>query len=104
MDKGTLFGILAGSGLILIAIMSGSSGLGAFMNLQGVLIVFGGTLAATAISFPTNELKLIPPVVKRVFNNPQTEMLSLIQYMLECKKVAAKEGPLDWASSRPHSA
>jgi chemotaxis protein MotA len=94
VDKGTLFGILAGTGLILLAILTGSSGIAAFINPQGVLIVIGGTLAATAISFPTKELKLIPPVTRRVFNNPQTEMLTLIRYMLDCKKTASKEGPL----------
>jgi chemotaxis protein MotA len=94
LDKGTVFGIVAGSGLILLAILTGSSGIAAFFNPPGVLIVLGGTLAATAVSFPTKELKLIPPVMRRVFNNPETEMLTLIRFLLECKKVASKEGPL----------
>jgi len=56
--------------------------------------VCGGTLAATAIAFPTRELKLIPPVTRRVFKDPKSEMLSIMQFLMECRKLISKEGPL----------
>ncbi len=93
MDKGTLFGVLAGLGLVLSAIFMGS-GLGTFFNVPSLLIVAGGTVAATAVAFPTKELKLISQVTRRVFNNPKTEMLSMVKFLLDCKKMATKEGPL----------
>jgi len=91
MDKGTLFGVIAGIGLVLAAILMGS-GIMTFYNLPSLLIVGGGTLAATAIAFPTDELKLIFAVTRRVFNNPKNEVLSLIQYLLQCKQAARKNG------------
>jgi flagellar motor component MotA len=36
--------------------MSGSSGLGAFINLQGVLIVVGGTAKPIALTDPPQQL------------------------------------------------
>ena len=77
MDIGSILGILAGAGLIGFAILSGSSsGFAAFINAGGLMIVVGGTLAATAIAFPTKELKLLIPVLARVFRNPKTEILT----------------------------
>ena len=91
MDKGTIFGVLAGIGLVLTAIMQGS-GLATFYNLPALLIVGGGTLAATAIAFPTKELWLIPQVTRRIFNNPKSETMSAIDFMIECRKRASKDG------------
>jgi len=91
MDKGTLFGVIAGLGLVLSAILMGS-GIMTFYNLPSLLIVGGGTLAATAIAFPTKELKLIFPVTRRVFKNPKGEVFTIIQYLLQCKQAARKSG------------
>ena len=70
------------------------SGVQIFFSPSSLLIVCGGTLAATAIAFPTKELKLIPPVVRRVFRDPKSEMLAIMQFLMECRKLASKEGPL----------
>ena len=93
MDKGTLFGVLAGILLVGGSIALGS-GVQIFLSPSSLLIVCGGTLAATAIAFPTRELKLIPPVVRRVFKDPKSEMLAIMQFLMECRKITSKEGPL----------
>ncbi len=91
MDKGTLFGIIAGVGLVISAILMGS-GLMTFFNLPSILIVGGGTMAAIAIAFPTDELKLIVMVTKKVFKSPKNESLESIQFLLQCKQAARKSG------------
>ena len=48
MDLGTIIGILLGLGLIVGSISLGGSLMG-FVNLPGLAIVFGGTIAATLI-------------------------------------------------------
>jgi len=93
VDKGSVFGVVAGLVLIAGAVAMGS-GLQIFFSPGSILIVLGGTIAATAIAFPTKELMLIGPVTSRVFKNPTTELLAIIQFLLDCKKVASKEGPL----------
>ena len=53
MDIRTIAGVVAGAGLIGFAIISGSSGgFMMFVNAGGLMIVVGGTLAATAIACP----------------------------------------------------
>lgn len=49
MDLATIVGIVVGFGLVIGSIMLGGS-LGAFINVPGLVIVLGGTLAATLIS------------------------------------------------------
>lgn len=93
MDKGTLFGVLAGILLVGGSIAMGS-GVTIFLSPASLLIVCGGTVAATAIAFPTKELKLIPPVVRRVFRDPKSEMIAIMQFLVECRKLSSKEGPL----------
>ena len=49
MDLATIVGIVVGFGLVIGSMMLGGS-LGAFINIPGLVIVLGGTLAATLIS------------------------------------------------------
>ncbi|MBI4390200.1 MAG: motility protein A, partial [Nitrospinae bacterium] len=55
MDFGTLVGIVAGLGLVIIAILS-NSGLGLFVDLPSMMIVVGGMSAAILVAYPLNEL------------------------------------------------
>lgn len=51
MDFATLIGLITGTIIIAFAILSGSD-ISAFINVPGLLIVLGGTFAATLIKFP----------------------------------------------------
>ena len=93
MDKASIFGVLTGVGLVLAAILVGGS-LSTFVNLQGLLIVAGGTFAATSIAFPTEELKLIFPVSRRVFNDPGDEMLEVSQFLVQAMATFKRDGPV----------
>lgn len=93
MDKGSIIGIAAGAVLVVAAILMGS-GLMTFVNYPSMLIVGGGTVAATAVAFPTKELLGVGSVLGRVFKNPKQEVLALVKFMLACRKEAAKEGLL----------
>ena len=93
MDKASLFGVVVGIGLVLTAIVLGGP-LMTFVNVQGLLIVAGGTFAATSIAFPTNELKLIVPVTRRVFNDPGNEMLNISRFMVQAMQAQKRDGPL----------
>lgn len=94
MDIGTIFGVLAGTGLIGYAMASGSSGLAAFVDVGSLLIVVGGTLAAVAIAFPTKEVMSITSVSSRVFRNPVIELEGIIKFLTECAQEARKNGLL----------
>ncbi len=103
MDKASIFGVVVGSGLVVGSILLGSS-LMIFINVPGLLIVGGGTFAATSIAFPTEELKHMFGVVRRVFNDPGNEMVSISQYLLQAMRILKKDGPLaleDMATKAP---
>ena len=55
MDISTVIGIIAGFGLILLSIMISGS-LNTFINVPAVVIVVGGTLAATLINYPLSDV------------------------------------------------
>ena len=52
MDFGTAIGLLAGMGIIALGVIRGGGDLYWFFNLNSILIVFGGTLAATLVNYP----------------------------------------------------
>lgn len=58
-----------------------------------MLIVVGGTLAATAIAFPTKELKWLRRCRRACSRSQKQEMLSMAEFLLECRKQVAQEGP-----------
>jgi len=71
MDLSTIAGILAGLGLIVLSIFLSAVEPGVYINLPGLLVVIGGTLAATLVSFPTSELAKVWGVLGNVFRNRQ---------------------------------
>ncbi len=71
MDLSTIAGILAGLGLIVASIFLSAVEPGVYINLPGLLIVIGGTIAATLVSFPTAELAKVWRVLGHVFRNTE---------------------------------
>ena len=78
----TLLGIVAGFGLIISAMLYGGSPAD-FINLQSVLIVLGGTVAITIVSFSLKELRQIPGALWRLMvytpHDPQEIGVTMIQ-------------------------
>jgi len=66
IDTGTLVGILAGTFLIVVAIIRGGDA-GIFINLNSFLIVIGGTIATGFIAFPSNKITGIIPIIQQAF-------------------------------------
>ena len=95
MNITTIFGILFGTLLLVFAISFGISGnevihidkpWAIFVNIPGLFIVLGGTMAATFISFPSK-------TISRVFNSLATvfrrELRSPTRYIKEITRLAA---------------
>lgn len=78
----TLLGIFIGFGLIISAMILGGSPLD-FLNLQSVLIVLGGTVAITIVSFSLKDLLQIPSSLWRMMtytpHDPQEVGITMIQ-------------------------
>ncbi len=93
MDIATLAGIIAGIGLVLSSILM-NSGLGLFINAPSAMIVVGGTLAATLVAFPFNEVMKVMGLFLRVFFVRKMDHYELIEDMVSVCNVARKGGVL----------
>ncbi|MBS1271006.1 MAG: Chemotaxis protein PomA [Candidatus Marinimicrobia bacterium] len=85
MDIATLLGLLSGLGLIGWAIVSqaGDQAVNMFLNLQGIAIVLGGTIAATMLSFPLKEVMRIFGIMGVVFKKERESMAPFIDEIVE---------------------
>ena len=93
MDLATLIGIIAGVGAVLASILM-NSGLGLFWNAPSAMIVVGGTLAATLVAFPMNEMVKVMGLFIRVFLVRKSDHYELIENMVSICNVARKGGVL----------
>lgn len=70
-DSATLIGLIAGFGLLVLAVVLGDDWLN-FLNLPSFMIVIGGTLAVTLISFSMADvLRSVPVTFGAVFRRPR---------------------------------
>lgn len=98
MDLTTILGIVSGISLILLAILV-ESGLQIFISIPGLLIVAGGTIAATLISYPLNEvIKVIKIAGKAFYSNTKEPTYHMIE-LINLASVARKEGFLHLPTS-----
>ena len=91
MDKSTLGGLVAGWGMVMLAIVLGGVGFGPYIDIPSVVIVFGGTIAVTAGQFEGKDLKRIVPAFKVALNEVKVEPLpelveKIVFYATEIKK------------------
>ncbi|PIP72830.1 MAG: motility protein A [Nitrospinae bacterium CG22_combo_CG10-13_8_21_14_all_47_10] len=93
MDLATLVGVIAGMGLVIASILM-NSGLDLFINIPSAMIVLGGTLAATLIAFPINEVMKVMGLFLRVFMVRKSNQYQLIETMVNVCNVARKGGVL----------
>jgi len=93
VDIATVIGLVAGSGLIILAILSGG-GAGMFFNIPSLMIVVGGMVASTLIHFSLGTvLKIFSVAKKTVFSQLPPEQ-DVVQRMVDCAAVNRRDGAL----------
>ncbi|MGV7220217.1 MAG: motility protein A [Nitrospinales bacterium] len=93
MDFATLIGIISGIALVISSIML-NSGLELFWSPPSLMIVLGGTFAATLIAYPINELFRVIRHFLKVFVTKKTDNYDLIDTMVGVCNIARKGGVL----------
>ena len=91
MDIATFVGILAGISLIAGAIFQGGS-LALFFNLPGLMVVVGGTLAATLFNFPFGDIVTAFKSVLVVFLDKEEKPEDVVKMMIQLAEVCRKKG------------
>ncbi len=97
MDLGTIIGILVGLGLIVGSIMLDGSIL-AFFNVPGLLIVLGGTIAATLVKAPLRQVLGAFAVAKNAFLERLTPSDEIVATIHELSQKSRKDGILGMES------
>ena len=100
MDIATFIGIIASFGLLVSAILLGSS-LMAFFNIPSILIVVGGTVCSTMINYPLSDVIRTIKVVQKAFFAKNLTFGEIIANFVSYSSRARKEGILALESMLP---
>lgn len=93
-DFGTLIGLLTGIGIITLGIITGGGQLYWFFNLNSILIVIGGTFAATMVNLPITAITNTFSIVKNVFKGEDYDYGGVIDEVVKKATKARKDGLL----------
>lgn len=93
MDLATLLGFLGGIAIIVAAVSQGGS-MALFIDVRSMLIVLGGTVAATLIRFPLGTCFGAFKVAMKVFKSKNQASLPLIREAVELGKIVRRDGLL----------
>jgi len=91
VDTASLIGILSGLGLIIGAIYIGGD-FQNFINVQGMMIVFGGTIAATLITFQFKDVTGAFLAAFFVFSEKKVDPNDMVETMIELCTISRRQG------------
>ena len=93
-DLGTLIGLLAGISIIILGIISAGGKIAWFWNFNSILIVLGGTFAATMVNLPLKAVTNIFNILKNVFRAEDYDYTGIIEEVVNKATKARKDGLL----------
>jgi chemotaxis protein MotA len=102
MNFSSLFGIIFGVSILYAALSATTDNMAFFFDLHGVLIVVGGTLAASSISFPIFQvLGLLKVFLLRVLGKHSVDYTNTISQILDLNKKVTTSGLSGLTESLP---
>ncbi len=94
MDIATGLGLLAGATVVATVMLMGG-GFGMFVSDHAVIIIFGGSFAATLIRFPLSSIfHGLPLGLKFVFSMRRISQRELVDEIAGLAEIARKQGPI----------
>ncbi len=102
MDLASLIGIISGLGLIISAIFLGGN-VHNFFNVPGVMIVIGGTIAATLLTFQFKDVMNAFKSAYFVFTSPKQDSQELINTMIKLGTISRRKGLLSLMDVKTNS-
>lgn len=92
-DVATIFGLFIGFGLVISAILMGGA-ISDFFDVASIMIVFGGTLAATTICFSLHEMRQAIIATFHTFSRPIKDPEHSANKAMQLAEIARAKGPL----------
>jgi chemotaxis protein MotA len=93
MDIATFFGFIAGFSLVIGAIFLGGA-VDIFLNIPGLMIVIGGTFAATSINFPVDDIFKAFRAAFRIFGSRKVSPNEIVNTMVRVAEISRRDGLL----------
>ncbi len=93
MDLGTIVGLIL-TAVLLAGAMAMGVGIGPYIDIPSILIVFGGTTGALLIAFKMEQMKKFVSILKIAFNPPAHNPAEIVEKMVNYSTKARKEGIL----------
>ncbi|MDE1147583.1 MAG: MotA/TolQ/ExbB proton channel family protein [Azospirillaceae bacterium] len=93
LDLTTVLGLAAGFALVLSALAFGGHAR-AFINAPSLMIVVGGTIAVTVVSFAREDLGACRRMLVRALTRPVADIADVSGYVLQMAEAARRNGPL----------
>ncbi|MGL4944113.1 MAG: motility protein A [Thermoguttaceae bacterium] len=95
MELGTIIGIVLGSALLSMAIMTSKNGTFAmFIDIPSIFIVGGGATAAMMIAYPLSHVAKVVAVTKKTFFVSTRSVLETISLIVSLSESSRREGIL----------
>lgn len=98
MDFATLLGLILALISFIGAFLLEGGSLGMLLVLAAAIIVFGGTFAATIISFTLEDIKRVPYFARKVFINQNLNQSAILEMLVGMADKARREGFLSLES------
>ena len=93
MDIATLVGVVSGFACVIVAIFLGG-GIAIFINIPSLMIVIGGTIAATLINFPLGNVLGVMAICKNCFFHKPVSPVAEVQRITKYARIARRDGIL----------
>lgn len=91
MDIATFFGIFSGIALIFGAILT-RGGVDVFINVPSMMIVLGGTLASTLITFPFSDVAHAFLAARQVFSQKKINPNDVVRIIITLANLSRRQG------------
>lgn len=91
MDFSTLIGMLVGLSLVVGAIFMGGA-VDVFVNVPGMMIVIGGTLASVCVAFPFEEVLQALIAGFKAFASRKVKVNEVVNIMVKVAEISRREG------------
>jgi|YNPNPStandDraft_1061719.scaffolds.fasta_scaffold01612_7 chemotaxis protein MotA len=94
MDLATVIGLFLAWGAFLGSVLMEGTHITALLNIPAAVLVIGGTMGATIFSYPLEQLKKIPLLVKKALFAEPVDMVGTVNTIINLARKARREGIL----------
>jgi len=93
MKNKNILGLLFTIALFLLG-FSINGNVSLYFNISGLLVIFGGTLSATLISFRLEQLKIVAKVIQASYNSETKKETEIVEILIDLSIKSRIEGIL----------